>query len=136
MTPSGINTRRPAAEYRPALPLLWWTKRRTYFVFAMRELSCVFVAWFVAYMLMFVHAVGAGPTQFENFLDLAGRPWMIVINAIALIFLVVHSVTWFQLAPKAMVLKAGKEPVPPAAVAGAHFGAWIIISVIVLWVIL
>ncbi|AEF41405.1 hypothetical protein [Hoyosella subflava] len=125
-----------SSQYRPSLPLLWWTKRRTYFVFAMRELSCVFVAWFVAFMVMLIHAVGQGPARYEDFLDLAGRPWVVVINILALAFLIVHAVTWFQLAPKAMVVKAGRQQVPPAAIMGAHFAGWLIISLIVMWVVL
>jgi hypothetical protein len=34
----------------------WWTRKRSYFVFVMRELSSIFVAWFVVYLLMLVSA--------------------------------------------------------------------------------
>ncbi|MCW4354371.1 fumarate reductase subunit C [Hoyosella sp. YIM 151337] len=122
-------------QYRAPLGLLWWTRRRSYLIFALRELSCIFVAWFVAYMLVFVHAVGQGPLRYAEFLELAGRPWVLAINVLALAFVVVHAVTWFQLAPKAMVVRAGDQPVPPGAVVAAHFGAWLAVSLLVLWVI-
>ena len=55
-TPPGA--RRPMRLYRPRVSTWWWTRKRTYFVFVMRELSSIFVAWFVVYLLLFVYAVG------------------------------------------------------------------------------
>ena len=40
--------------YRQPVSRLWWLKKRTYFLFVMRELSCIFVAWFVVFLMMLV----------------------------------------------------------------------------------
>ncbi len=40
--------------YRQPVSRLWWLKKRTYFLFVMRELSSVFVAWFAVFLMMMV----------------------------------------------------------------------------------
>ena len=64
--------------YRPRVSTWWWTRKRTYFVFVMRELSSIFVAWFVVYLLLFVYAVGRGEAAYQRFLDWASSPWVTV----------------------------------------------------------
>ena len=46
--------------YRQPVPRFWWAKRRSYLLFMLREISCVFVAWFVVYLLLLVRAIGGG----------------------------------------------------------------------------
>jgi fumarate reductase subunit C len=40
---------------------------------------------------------------------------------------------WFQLAPKAMPLELGGSPVPARAIIVAHYLAWFLATVFVLW---
>src|SRR5438067_2427147 len=40
--------------YRPRVSTWWWLKRGSYLAFIARELSSVFVAWFVVYLLLLV----------------------------------------------------------------------------------
>ena len=56
----------------------WWTRKRSYFMFVMRELSSIFIAWFVLYLLLFVRAVGRGEAAYDDFLDWAASPWLVV----------------------------------------------------------
>jgi fumarate reductase subunit C len=130
---SGLS---PARPYRQPVSRLWWLRRRSYLLFALRELSCVFVAWFVAFTLMLVVAVGSGPESYRDFLDWSTRPWVLALNVIAAAFVLLHAVTWFNLAPKAMVVRLGGRPVRPAAVIAAHYVLWIVCSIIAVWVIL
>ena len=38
----------------------WWLEKRAYLLFILRELSSVFVAWFVVFLLLLVAAVSQG----------------------------------------------------------------------------
>ena len=50
----------------------WWTRKRTYFVFVMRELSSIFVAWFVRLPAAVRRARwGAARRRTQDFLDWA-----------------------------------------------------------------
>jgi fumarate reductase subunit C len=90
--------------YRRPVSRVWWAKRSTYFLFLMRELSCVFVAWSVVFLTMLVYAVGRGEASYTRFLDWAASPVVVAVNFVALAFLVLHTVTWFALTPQAMVV--------------------------------
>jgi fumarate reductase subunit C len=125
----------PAGTYRPRIELLWWLRRRSYVLFVLRELSSVFVAWFVAYLVLLVTAVHGGRDAYERFLEWSGRPWMVALNLVALAFVLLHAVTWFTLAPKAMVVRVRGRRLPGRMVAAGHFAAWLVVSAVVAWIV-
>ena len=122
--------------YRPRMPVFWWVGRRSYFIFVLRELSSVFVAWSVVFLLLLVSAVGQGGRQYQQFLRLSSNPWMLALNVITLAFLAFHAITWFNLAPQAMVIRLRGRRVPRSRIAGAHFVGWVVLSALVAWLIL
>ena len=122
-------------HYRPPVPVFWWTRKPSYLVFVMRELSSLFVAWLVLYLLLFVRAVGLGEEAYADFLDWATTPWLVALNVIAFAFLVLHTITWFSLTPQAMVLDVGGRRVPPAAIIGAQYAALAVLSAFVYWLV-
>ena len=91
----------------------WWLESRSYFAFILREASCLFVAWFVVYLLLLVRAVLQGRGQ------LPGSSWpgrrrraILALNVVSFAFLVFHAVTFFDAAPQAMVVHVGAPRVP------------------------
>lgn len=98
--------------YRQPVSRLWWLKKRTYFMFVLRELSSVFVAWFAVFLMIMVVAIGRGEAAYQNFLNWAASPVVVVVNIVALAFAVLHTVTWFALTPQAMVVRFGGRKVP------------------------
>ena len=97
--------------YRQPVSRLWWAKKPTYFLFLMRELSCVFVAWSVVFLMMLVYAIGRGEASYQRFVEWASSPIVVAVNLVSLAFLVLHTVTWFALTPQAMVVRAGGRQV-------------------------
>jgi fumarate reductase subunit C len=130
------RTRAPRPTYRAHMPLLWWMRRRSYLLFVVRELSSVFVAWFVVFLLALVVAVARGDEAYRRFIEWSANPVVLVVNVVALFFILFHAVTWFNLAPKAMVVNLRGRRVPPILVALAHFGAWVVVSAVVAWIVL
>lgn len=122
--------------YRRRVPVLWWLRKRTYFVFVMRELSSIFIAWLVLYLLLFVRAVGNGEAAYEEFLDDAASPWLVTINVIAFAFIVLHTVTWFSLTPQAMVVRLRGRRVPGVAIIAAQYAGLAVVSAFVAWLVL
>jgi fumarate reductase subunit C len=134
-----------ARWYRPRISRLWWLRRRSYLLFVVRELTSVFVAWFVVYLLLLVHAVASGEQDYRRFLDLSANPWMIALNVISLLMVLYHTVTWFTVAPQAMVVRMPPRGVPaqlrgrrvPArAILGLHYLAWAVVTALLAWLIL
>jgi fumarate reductase subunit C len=126
----------PVRAYRPPVSRFWWAKRRSYLLFMLREISCVFVAWFVVYLLLLVHAIGAGRDSYLRFLDWSANPVVVALNVVALIFVLLHAVTWFGLAPSAMVLHIRGRRVPARAILLGHYAAWLVISAFVAWLVM
>jgi fumarate reductase subunit C len=113
----------------------WWLKRGSYLAFILRELSSVFIAWFVAFLLLFIRAVSQGPAAYEAFLDWARGPLVVFLNLITLAFVTFHAVTWFNLAPRAMVVDLGGRRLPGALIAGSNYAAWIAVSALLFWIL-
>ena len=122
--------------YRRRMSVFWWVSRRSYLIFVLRELSSVFVAWSVVYLLLLVHALSQGGAAYQRFLNLSGNPWMLALNAVALAFVVFHAITWFNLAPQAMVVRLRGKRVPRSVIAGAHYTGWALLSALAAWLIL
>jgi fumarate reductase subunit C len=122
--------------YRQPVDTYWWAKRRSYLLFMMREISCISVAWFVVYLLLLVHAIGAGRGSYARFVDFSANPVVVSLNVVALIFLLLHAVTWFGLAPRAMLVHIGGRRVPARAILLGHYAAWLVVSAVVAWLVM
>ncbi len=125
-----------SGTYQRPVALFWWLERRSYLLFVLRELSSVFVAWFVVFLLLLVNAISDGAASYERFANWSGHWWVVAINVIAMLFVLLHVVTWFALAPRAMVIKLRGTRVPPPAIVAGHYAAWLLLSAIVAWVVL
>lgn len=124
-----------ARLYRQPVPRFWWARRRSYLLFILRELSSLFVAWFVAYLLVLAYAVGQSESAYQRFLDWSANPFVIVLNVVALGFAVLHAVTFFQAAPQATVVRLRGRRVPPTLLAGPIFAAWAVVSAFLIWLV-
>src|SRR3712207_4974886 len=114
-----------ARYHRQPVPRLWWLRRRTYTLFLLRELSSVFVAWIVLYLLLLVHAVARGPAAYDRFLDWSASWRVVALNVIALAFVVYHAVTFVNLTPQAMVVRLRGRRVPLRLLAGSIDLVWL-----------
>jgi fumarate reductase subunit C len=118
------------------MSVYWWTGRWAYTRFILRELSSLAVAWFVVYLMVLFRAMGSGPVRYERFLEWSAHPVVLAVNIVALVFLVFHAVTWFNLAPKAMVVHFGKKRVPGVLIAISNYAAWIVLSAAIVWLLI
>ncbi len=63
---------------------------------------------FVLYLVLVLRAVGAGRRP-QRFLDFSASPVVVVLNVVPLSFLLLHAVTWFGSAPRAMVIQVRRQ---------------------------
>jgi succinate dehydrogenase subunit C len=133
-----VGTELRPAPYRRRMSTWWWTQRGSYFAFVLRELSCVFVAWFVVFLLLLVRAVSRGQLSYESFLDWAATPWVIALNVVAFLFLIYHAITWINLTPKAMVVRLPRRDrqIPSGAILAQAYGGWIVVTAVVAFLLL
>jgi fumarate reductase subunit C len=123
-------------RHRPRVSTYWWLWQRAYQKFILRELSSVSVAYFVVLLLLQLHALSHGPEAYAAFLEWLQAPHIIALNSVSLFFVLFHTVTWFNLAPRAMVVRVGGKRVPDLLIAGSNYVAWLVVSVAMAWLIL
>jgi fumarate reductase subunit C len=125
----------PDLRHHRPMPVLWWLRKRSYFLFVMRELSSIFIAWLVLYLCLFVRAVGSGEAAYRAHLEWAASPWLVALNVVALCFVLLHTVTWFSLTPQAMVVAVRGRRVPGSVIIAAQYAALAVVSGFVLWLV-
>jgi fumarate reductase subunit C len=122
--------------YRATPSLWWWTAKRSYLIFILRELSSVFVAWFVLVLILFAWSVAGGEDRYERFLEIFAHPVVVAVNVIALAFLLLHTVTWFNLTPKAMPLRLpGGRRIPSVLVVTSQWVGFAVVAAVVVWLV-
>ena len=113
--------------HRTRVSTYWWLGRWSYFLFILRELSSLCVGWFVVYLLLLVDAVHDGAPAYGQFVAWSRSPALLTVNIVSLLFVCLHAVTWFNLAPQAMVLRVGHLRVPGWAIAAANYAAGVVV---------
>jgi fumarate reductase subunit C len=119
----------------PKVSTFWWLEKGSYFVFILRELTCVFVAWIVVYLLMLINAVIQGDAAYQEFMTWSATGPILLLNIVSFLFLIFHAVTFFAAAPQAMVVKLGKEKVPGSLILAGHYAGWVVISALVIYLV-
>jgi hypothetical protein len=70
----------------------------------------------------------------EGFLLALRSPDSIVFHLLALAASFYHAATWFNATQKAMPIQIGEDFVPGNIISGAHYAAWAVLSVAILFV--
>ena len=63
-------------------------------------------------------------------------PLVLLVNIVSFLFLVLHAITWFNLAPQAMVVHVGRKRLPGFLIAASNYVALVVVSAIVFGLIL
>ncbi len=111
----------------------WIFRHPRYVRYMLREFSCLFIGGWTLLMVWGLKQLAEGPEAWSAFLEWLKSPTSIAFHVVALAFATYHSVTWFNLTPKALPLQIGEDFVPDGAIAGAHFGAWALLSLAILY---
>lgn len=122
--------------YDPPISIFWWMHKKSYIKFILRELTSIFVAAYAVILMVQINALSQGPETWQALMEWFASPLAIVLHIVIFAFVIFHSVTWFNLAPSAMVLKIGKKQIPGSAIIIGNYVMWIILSAAIAWLIL
>jgi fumarate reductase subunit C len=111
----------------------WFFRRPRYMRYMAREVTCIFIGVYTMLLVVGLARLAEGRAAYEAFLQSLQGPASIALLVIALLFSAYHSITWFNLTPKALPLQIGGKFVPDAVIAGAHYIACAIASAVVLY---
>ena len=122
--------------YIRKMPSTWWLQKRAYFWFMIRELTAVFMGAYCVVLLVLLFRLKQSNPSFITLLAMLQTPWSITFHFLALVAAMFHTVTWFALVPKALVIRLGEEKVPPLVLVGAHWAAWVVLTAGMVWLAL
>lgn len=136
VTPTARYTPYHPRWYRRRVSVWWWLQKWPYTRFVLRELTSVSVAWFAVMLLWMLRAVADGPEAYARVVAWLQTPVALTVHAVAFAAVLFHAITWFNLAPKAMVIRVRGRRVPDWIVAAGNYGAWVVLSATVAWILL
>jgi succinate dehydrogenase subunit C len=117
--------------YHRKMPVNWWLGRWNYTWFILRELSSAFVAYWVIITLVQIAALTRGPQNYAAFEACMARPGMVILNLIAFIFILFHTLSWFRLVPQAMLPRIGGQRTSIVTTSAPMYVIWAVASVVV-----
>lgn len=121
--------------HRERMPIFWWLRRWNYTKFITRELTSLAVAYTAILLVVQVRAVASGPEALARLQEWLRRPAVLALHGVVLLALLIHTVTWLNLAPRAMAVRMGSRRVPDTAVLVGHYAAWLFASAVVAWLL-
>jgi len=122
--------------YRRRVSVWWWLQKGSYTRFVLREITSVFVAFFAVVYLWQIYTLGQGPEAYGRFLARLRTPLFLALDTVAFLFVLFHAITWFNLTPKAMVVRLRGKRVPDSVIVGANYAAWLVVSGAVAFIML
>ena len=106
----------------------WWLGASLYRRYMLRELTSVFLGAYAFTLILGLWRLSLGAEAFGDWLAAMQSPVGLIYNLLILSAAVYHSCTWFNLTPKAMVLRIRGRKLPDLAIISFHYGAWLIVS--------
>lgn len=119
--------------HRTRMPIFWWLEKLSYTKFIIRELTSIAVGYTAVVLLVQIWALSRGSDLYQRFADWLRSPLALVVHSLVLIVLLFHTITWLNLAPKALVVRVGGRRVRDEAVLVAHYLGWIAATGLAFW---
>jgi fumarate reductase subunit C len=128
-----ISKRKP---YRAPVSPGWWRELRFYRFYMLREGTAIPALWFSLELLFGLYALKGGPEQWQSFVGFLQHPIVLLLNLVSLAAALLHSKTWFELAPKAAIIMVKDEKLKPQPIIIALWIVTLIVTLAVLWLAL
>lgn len=129
-----MTTKRKA--YVRPVPSNWWQQLPFYRFYMLREGTAVPTVWFSLLLIYGLFALKHGPETWAGFVGFLQNPIVVVLNIITLAAALLHTKTWFELAPKAASIIVKGEKMGPGPVIRALWAVTIIATAVILFIAL
>jgi len=130
-----VTTETKSKELIRSMSATWWLKKPAYTWFMIRDVTSVFIAGYCVFLIVLMCRAAGSPEEFGAFFETLKTPGSVILHLVALVFAVYHSITFFNLTPRVLVVFRGEEKVPEGVIAGVHYAAWAVVSVILFIVV-
>ncbi len=106
----------------------WWLANSRYLRYMAREITSLFIGAYTGVLVVGLTRLAAGRAAYETYLEVLQGPVSVIFHVLAFFFALYHTVTWFNVTPKAMPLELGGQRVPGGVIIGAHYAGWVVVS--------
>ena len=127
-----MHTTRPVSKvpaYDWHMPSGWWLKKKNYLLYMLRELTAVFAALWVVLFLAMLPQLKTNPAVMRS-------PIWIAFSLIALLFVLYHAFTWFNLMGAVLYFRPGTAPIPGGLIVASMMVVWIVVSVLLIAILM
>ncbi|MEK9498419.1 fumarate reductase subunit FrdC [Photorhabdus sp. P32] len=114
----------------------WWQKLSFYRFYILRESTAVTTMWFSILLIYGLFALKGGAQSWDAFVTFLQNPVILLINIITLLGALLHTKTWFELAPKAANIVIKSEKMGPEPIIKLLWAVTIIVTTIILGIAL
>ena len=114
----------------------WWKKLPFYRFYMLREGTAVPAVWFSIELIFGLFALKNGPEAWAGFVDFLQNPVIVIINLITLAAALLHTKTWFELAPKAANIIVKDEKMGPEPIIKSLWAVTVVATIVILFVAL
>jgi len=108
----------------------WWLGASRYRRYMARELTSLFIGAYAFMLIVGLWRLSQGAAAFDAWLVALQSPPGLVFNSMILVAALYHSITWFNVAPKAISIRFGTFKLPDIVISGVHYGAWVLVSIL------
>lgn len=128
-----LSKRKP---YRAPVSANWWRQLGFYRFYMLREGTAIPALWFSLELLFGLYALKDGPESWQSFVGFLQHPIVLLLNLATLAAALLHSKTWFELAPKAAIIMVKNEKLKPQPIIIVLWIVTLIVTLVVLWLAL
>lgn len=114
----------------------WWKQLPFYRFYMLREGTAVPAVWFSIELIFGLFALKNGPEAWAGFVDFLQNPVIVIINLITLAAALLHTKTWFELAPKAANIIVKDEKMGPEPIIKSLWAVTVVATIVILFVAL
>lgn len=114
----------------------WWRKTGLYRFYMLREGTALPALLFSVELIFGLYALKHGAESWAAFVNFLQHPVLLLLNLIALAAALLHSKTWFELAPKASIIVIGDKKLSSGPIVKSLWLAMALISLAMLAAVL
>lgn len=114
----------------------WWRKTGFYRFYMLREGTAFPALLFSVELIFGLYALKHGAESWAAFVNFLQHPVLLLLNLIALAAALLHSKTWFELAPKASIIVIGDKKLSSGPIVKSLWLAMALISLAMLAAVL
>lgn len=114
----------------------WWHALPFYRFYMLRESTAIPALWFSLELIFALFSLKHGEESWMGFISFLQHPIVLLLNVVALAAALLHSKTWFDLAPKASIIIVKGQKMPPEPLVKGLWAVMLVLSVTILFVVL